>query len=64
MSTVTQEAQMDLEAVCSSVAAGEPVDPEVMARVHERAERIRERLVAQYGVLDVAVDLIRAARSE
>ena len=42
---------------------GTPVDPDVRKRVHERAERVREKLRKE-GMTDVAVDLIRAHRDE
>ncbi|MBI1899991.1 MAG: hypothetical protein HYS13_02605 [Planctomycetia bacterium] len=58
------EALADLEALCSSLAAGRPVDPDLAKRIRERSERIREEIRRKHGVLDVAVQLIREAREE
>ncbi|HEX3872314.1 MAG TPA: hypothetical protein VHV77_17835 [Pirellulales bacterium] len=63
MSTTT-ELQADHEEVARARAAKRPVNPEVAKRVHERAERIRERLFREHGLLNVAVELIRETRDE
>jgi hypothetical protein len=54
----------DMQAVADAVAAGRPVDPEVARRVQERSKRLTEELRQNYGVLNVAVDLIREIRDE
>jgi hypothetical protein len=55
--------QADHQVMIDHAFKGTPVDPEVRKRVHERAERVREKLRVQ-GTTDVAVDLIRAHRDE
>ncbi len=50
----------DLEAICESVAARRPVDPDVAKRVRERAEAVRAGLKP----MTVAVDLLREIRDE
>jgi hypothetical protein len=54
----------DARAVIEQVMAGKPADAEAARRVHERAQQIRREIMAKHGVLNVAVDLIRAARDE
>jgi hypothetical protein len=54
----------DMQAVADAVAAGRPVAPEVAKRVRERSERVQEQLLHQYGVREIAVDLIRQGREE
>jgi hypothetical protein len=54
----------DLEAVCSHAAAGMSNDPELVRRVTERSRLIREEVLRECGVVDVAVDLVREARNE
>jgi hypothetical protein len=59
---LTQE-EADHKHMLDHAFRGTPVDPEVRKRVHERAEKVREKLRAK-GMTDVAVDLIRAHRDE
>ena len=54
----------DMQAVADAVAAGRPVPPEVARRVRERSEKAQEQLLRQYGVREIAVDLIRQGREE
>ncbi len=42
----------DFEAVLRHAFHGEPLDPEVRRRVHERAERITEEIYRVHGELD------------
>jgi len=59
----TVELQADLHALCEAVAQHLPVDPEVAARVRERANEVRAELRAR-GTTNVALDLVRQARDE
>jgi hypothetical protein len=54
----------DAQAVADALAAKRPVDPDVARRVRERAEKIQQDLLRQYGVREIAVDLIRQGRDE
>ncbi len=54
----------DMHAVAEAVAAGRPVPPDVARRVRERSAQVREELLRQYGVREIAVDLIRQGREE
>jgi len=54
----------DAQAVIDSVSSGKPLDPDVARRVHERAQRIREEIFQQRGLLDLGVPLIRELRGE
>ena len=42
----------DEEAVMQGFLHGTPIDPEVSARVHARAQAITERLRATHGLID------------
>jgi hypothetical protein len=54
----------DREEVARAASEGRSVDPEVSKRVRERAAKAREELRKTYGVLDIAVGLIREVREE
>ena len=54
----------DMQAVADTLAAGRPVAPELAQRVRERSEKAQEVLLRQYGVREIAVDLIREIRDE
>jgi hypothetical protein len=54
----------DMQAVAEAVAARRPVDSEVARRVRERSRKVQEELLRQYGVREIAVDLIRQGREE
>jgi hypothetical protein len=60
--STTSQALADLEALC--VSLGKPQDPELVKRVQERGRQVRERVLREKGLLDVAVDLIRETRDE
>jgi len=44
----------DIEAVSRHAFEGEPLDPEVARRVHERAEKITEEIRRRHGEIDDA----------
>jgi hypothetical protein len=54
----------DEEAVMASFLAGKLLDPEVARRVHERAQKIRERVFLTQGLVDIGVPAIRELRGE
>jgi hypothetical protein len=60
MSTETRPAaadaqeQADAEAVLRHAFHGEPLDPEIARRVHERAARITEEIYRTHGLIDDA----------
>ena len=63
MKTATcTSALADLNALLSNM--GHPQAPEVVNRVEERADAIRDRIFRDKGLLDVAVDLVRETRDE
>jgi hypothetical protein len=45
-------------------AAGGVKDPELLRRIAERSEQVRQEILRKHGLLDVAVDLVREAREE
>lgn len=63
MNTETVPTELeDKQAVTEAFLAGRPVDREVARRVHERADEIRKRMIAEYGLQDIGVPLLRQAR--
>jgi hypothetical protein len=62
--TSDTDVQADEEAVIASFVTGQPLDPEVARRVHERAQRIRERVLRTHGLVDIGVPAIRELRGE
>jgi hypothetical protein len=50
--------------IAAAVVAGRPVPPDVARRVRERSAQVREQLLRQHGVREIAVDLIRQGREE
>ena len=58
--TLTTDA--DLTAVLDHLMTGKPLDPELVRRVQERSDRIREEILEKHGVLNIGTQLIREAR--
>jgi hypothetical protein len=54
----------DLQEVAKQAARGIVRDAELVRRVRERSARIRQRLLRDRGIRDLAVDLIREGRDE
>ena len=54
----------DAQLVAECVAAGRPIPPEVVRRVHEAALKITEATYQKHGLLDIAVPAIRELRGE
>ncbi len=52
----------DNQAVIDHVMTGRPLDPEVLRRVQERAEEIRQRIFREHGLVDIGVPAIRELR--
>ncbi len=58
------EFDADTQAVLEHAMTGKPLDPEAARRIHERAEKAREEIFRQHGVLDIGVPAIRELRGE
>jgi hypothetical protein len=56
--------EADEEAVMAHYLTGKPIDPEVVRRVHERAQKITEATYRRHGLVDIAVPAIRELRGE
>ena len=56
--------EADEQAVMAHYVSGAPLDPEVVRRVHERAQKIREETYRKHGLVDIAVPAIRELRGE
>ena len=60
----TQE-QADSQEVARLIAGGKKVsDPEPRRRIRARAEKVRQEILEEHGVVEWAVDMIRDARDE
>ena len=65
MSTDTRPSiDPDTEAILERIATGKPLDPDVYRRIRAEGAKITEEIRRKYGVLDIAVDLIRESRDE
>jgi hypothetical protein len=54
----------DMQAVADALAVGKLVSPDVEQRIRERSEEAQKELLRQYGVREIAVDLVRETRDE
>jgi hypothetical protein len=63
-SLIPADVMADAQAVADAIAAGRPVGADVARRVRERSEQAQQVLLQQYGVREIAVDLIRQGREE
>jgi hypothetical protein len=62
-SGIPPDLEADAQAVIGSVMTGKPLEPDVLRRVREEAEKITERLRREYGELDIGVPAIRGLRN-
>jgi hypothetical protein len=62
-SLIPPDALADLEHAFHLQATGQR-DPGFEKRIGEQTEKIRQEILAEHGVLNVAVDLIREGRDE
>jgi hypothetical protein len=60
---IPYDALADLEHALRLQASGQR-DPAFEKRIGEQTEKIRQEILAEHGVLNVAVDLIRQGRDE
>jgi hypothetical protein len=49
----------DLEAICSALAEGRKIDPEIAKRVQSRSQELRKKFGSE-----VSVELVRSVREE
>ncbi len=62
---IPPEVLADLKEILRQVASfGRVTDQELIRRVQERSRKAQEEDLRQYGVRDIAVDLIRESRDE
>ncbi len=52
----------DNQAVIDHVMTGRPLDAEILRRVQQRAEQIRQRIFREHGLVDIGVPAIRELR--
>lgn len=60
----TESPHADAQAVLDQVVSGRPIDPTLAKRVRERAEAIRRQILAERGIQEIGVELIRELRGE
>jgi hypothetical protein len=61
-SNIPADVMADAVLVARCIGTGQPVPAEVADRVHSRAKRIRNEVLARHGVLDIGVPAIRELR--
>jgi hypothetical protein len=61
---IPTETDADMKAIIEHLMTGKPLEPELVHRVREEGERIREEIYQKHGLLDIAVPLIREIRGE
>ncbi|HJT32278.1 MAG TPA: hypothetical protein VJ783_09570 [Pirellulales bacterium] len=54
----------DTQAILERIAHGTPLPADVYQRIQERGDKLTEQIRAQYGTIEIAVDLIREIRDE
>jgi hypothetical protein len=62
--TLPPDLQADTQALIEHLTSGKPLDPCVATRIRDRADRIREDVLKQHGVLDIGTPAIRELRDE
>ena len=55
-SSTTSTSLSDAQAVLDHVVAGTKIDPQLARRVRERAEMIRQQILANYGLQEIGVN--------
>ena len=60
----TIDASPETQAVVAKLTTGEPLDPEVRRRIREKALRVKERVLHEQGLVDLAVPGVRDFRGE
>ena len=58
------QTRADEEAVMASFLSGVPLSIDVARRVHERAQKIRQEVYRNHGLVDIAVPAIRELRGK
>ena len=61
---IPPELLADGEAVIEAITSGQPLDPEIVRRVDERAARITAEIQQRHGTLDVVIPAIRELRDQ
>ncbi len=56
------ETDPEFEAIVAHLTTGKPLDPELVRRVQERSDRVRQEILEKHGVQDIGTQIIREAR--
>jgi hypothetical protein len=59
---IPPELDADTQAVIGKISTGKPLDPELVRRIREHADQIREETFRKHGLLDIGVPAIRELR--
>jgi hypothetical protein len=59
---IPDELAADTKAIIEKLASGKPLDPETYRRIRERADRIRDEVFQEHGLLDIGAPSIRELR--
>lgn len=54
----------DTEALVERMIRGTPLPAEVYRRIRQRGDELREEMRQEFGIVEIAVDLIREIRDE
>jgi len=59
------QAEADTAEVARLVAEGKRVtDPELLHRIRQRSDALRQEMLSEQGLTDIAVELVRESRDE
>ena len=61
---IPPEVRANAQAIFDHFTSWKPLTPEVVRRVRERTELIRQEPLARHGVQDIGVQIIRELRGE
>jgi hypothetical protein len=64
MNEIPADILAEMRAVAESLSTGKPIDSALSKRIEERSKEARETLLKQFGVREIAADLIRETREE
>ena len=60
----TLEACPETQAVVEKFMTGKPIDPEIRKQIREKARQIKERVLREQGLVDLAVPGVRDFRGD
>jgi hypothetical protein len=58
------EVAPETRAVVEFLTTGKPIEPDVRERIRDKARRIRDRILKEHSLVNIAVSAIRELRDE